>query len=253
MSGIVLAQSSFDSNKKRIPFVEPLVLKSQVVRAASLGLNNAAADLSWLAAIQYMGGSASKTSEKLTDYLFLSAELDPKFAYPYAFGALIMPAFNQTEAAIKLSEKGIKDALPDWRIPYYLATTYHMNLTDSTNAAKYFDLAARTPGAPPNIKIVAATYGSRPDLRERTKAIWIGILETSNDEMVIEQAKRYITHYEILDLLEKAAAEYKTRNSKFPDTPEDLVKANILRAVPPDPFGFEYAFDLINGRANVKN
>lgn len=250
-AGIVLMQVFYDGQKAKATYFEPTVMKPEVVRAVDLGLHNAAADLMWLSAIQYVGGWQSRTYEKLDDYLFLSTDLDPKFSYPYAFGVLMLPSFKQTGSAIKLGEKGIANSEPDWRIPYYTATTYHIDLGDTKNAAKYFDIAARTKGAPDNIKRIAANYGSRPDLREQTKQIWIGIMENSNDEVVIERAKAYVVHYEILDLLENSVKIYKDRNGKYPEDINDLVKANILRTIPQDPFGFEYKINA-EGRAEIK-
>ena len=247
---IIVVQIFYDSGKGNRVYVEPLILKPEIVKAANLGLNNATADLEWLSAIQYVGGGESRTYEKLADYLFLSANLDQKFSYPYAFGVLMLPMFGQTDRGLELGQLGIDNKINDWRIPYYMATTYHQK-DDQKNAAKYFDIAANTPGAPDNIKKVAATYGTRADIREKTKQIWIGIYDTSNDEVVRERAKNYILHFEILDLLEQAAKEYYKINNKYPTTPDDLVTGRILRAIPPDPFGFVYVFDE-TGRAQIK-
>lgn len=252
LAGVVATQYFFDTHKKRLPFTEPLVLKPDIVRAADLGLHNAAADVAWLSAVQYLGGTPSKTSEKLDDYLFLSVELDPKFSYPYAFGALMLPAASMVDQGIALAEKGMSDAAPDWRIPYYTATTYHMDKKDTKNAARYFDVAARTPGAPVNIQFVAANFGSRPDLRSQTRLIWQGILQNSTDEVVIDQAKKYLTHLEILDILEAAAREYKNRHGSYPKTIDNMVEDKIIRFAPLDPFGFVYQIDQESGRATAK-
>ena len=232
-----------DLDRKKIPYTEPLVFRPEIVRAADLGLHNAAADLMWLTAIQYFGGGESATSEKLDDYLFLSAELDPKFAYPYAFGVLLLPAFGQVDEGIKIAQKGIENKVPDYRIPYYLATTYFINKEDTANATLYFDIAANTPGAPDGIKKVAANFGSRADKRSKTIAIWEGTYNTTRDEVVKERAKNYLVHFGIMDLLDEASKQYYKINKKYPASPQDLVDSRILRAVPVDPFGFEYIFN----------
>jgi hypothetical protein len=250
-ASIIVVQIFYDSSRSKEAYHEPFVMKPEVIKAADLGLNNAAADLEWLAAIQYVGGGQSKNYEKMDDYLFLSAALDPKFAYPYAFGVLMLQAFGQIDRVLELGLIGIENNVADWRIPYYMATTYHINLSDTENAAKYFDIAAHTPGAPDNIKKVAATYGTRADIRDKTKQIWEGIYETTNDEVVRQRAQDYIVHFDILDLLEQSAQDYHKIDNKYPASPDDLVKAGILRAVPPDPFGFTYTFDE-NGKAQIK-
>lgn len=250
-AAVIATQLFFDKEKAKAVYSEPIVPKANIVRIADLGLHNAAADLEWLSMIQYFGGGESRTYEKLDGYLFLTTDLDPKFPYPYAFGALILPGFGQVDRGIEIGQKGIDAGIVDYRLPYYMATTYHIEKDDPVNAAKYFDLAARTPGVLDGIKRVAANYGTRGDKREKTKQIWIGIFESTKDEMVKERAKDYIVHYEIMDLLEAAAKEYNKRNGKFPTDINDLVTAKILTAIPPDPFGYSFVFDEAgNVRAN---
>ncbi|MFA6963314.1 MAG: hypothetical protein WC227_01180 [Patescibacteria group bacterium] len=251
-AGLILVQYQFDQNHKKIALPEPHVLKSDIVMAADMGLHNAAADVAWLSAIQYFGGGSSRTNEKLDDYLVLSIELDQKFAYPYAFGALALPAIGQVDQGIAISKLGVERKIPDYRIPYYLATTYHVNKEDKQNAALYFDIAANTPGSPAGIKKVAANYGSRPDLRSETRAIWQGIYETTKDEVVKEKSKSYLDHFDLLTALENLAKAYKTKNGKYPVDVDQFVAEKILPSVPEDPFGFEYKFNADTGRAEIK-
>ncbi len=250
LTGLFTTQYFFDQNKKKQSPTEPMVLKAEIVKVLDLGLHNAAADFSWLSAIQYFGGPSKSNYKALDSYLYLSADLDSKFSYPYAFSSLVLPSIGKTDEAIDLAQRGIRDANPDWRIPYFLATTYHIEKKDSKNASYYFDIAAHTKDAPAGIKKVAASYGSRPDMREQTKQIWLGIYESSNDEIVKERAKNYIIHYEILSFLEEAAKEYKKQFQKFPETAEMMVPS-ILKNIPTDPLGLEFKFDE-TGRAVIK-
>lgn len=222
---------------------EPYVLNPKVAKAADLGLHNAASDLTWLLMIQYFGGRESATYEKLNDFLVLATELDPKFSYPYAFGTLVMPYFGKTDEAIALGKKGLENANPDWRIPYYLGTTYFTQRQDRTNAAKYFDIAANTPDAPENITKIAARFGTRPDQRSETRLIWEGIYDNSKDDVVKARAKNYLDHLDLLDLLDQAKMIYKRVYGKYPVELQDLVDARILKSIPVDPFGFQYKFD----------
>ena len=251
-TGIVTSQYLFDVGEKKAKFQEPFVLKPSLVKAANLGLNNASADLAWLAGIQYLGGSESRTYQSLPDYLFLTSDLDPKFSYPYAFGVLILPSLGFPDQGIELAEKGIKDSLPDWRIPYYLATTFYSNKNDYASAAKYFDIAANTKDAPSGIKKVAANFGSRGDRREETKQIWNGIYETTKDSVVKGRAQNYVLHYEIMDLLEQASKKYFEINKKYPADVNDLVSARILKEIPEDPFGFRFEISQTDGTAMTK-
>ena len=248
---IIVAQYFFDVGRKKTTNPQPFVWPTPVVKAADLGLDAAASDYVWLSMIQYYGGGRSDGFEKLDDYIKLANDLDPKFSYPYAFGTLILPGEGMTEEAIKIGERGVNESDPDWRIAYYMAITYYIKLDDTKNAAKYFDIAAKTPGAPDTIQIVAANFGTRPDIREQTKQIWISLYETSDDEVVRKRAKAYIEHYEILDVLEQAAKIYKDKKGIYPADVSDMVSAEILRYVPEDPFGYKYYIDE-QGRARIK-
>lgn len=244
---VFTSQYFFDEIKAKAPITEPIVLNSSVMKVIDLGMNNVASDMAWLSSIQYFGGKHTNIAPKLADYLFLATELDPKFSYPYAFGVLILPSVHETDKGIELAKKGIAEAVPDWRIPYYLATTYHINLKDYKNAAYYFDIAANTAGAPEGIKKIAARYGSTATSRDQTILIWQGIYESSNDEVVKERAKNYILHYQLMTFLESEALQYKAKFGRFPTTPEEMVP-NIIKEIPTDPLGFQFEF---NDKGNV--
>lgn len=248
---IVISQYLYDEEKSKRDKPSPLVLGAQAVRAADLGLDSAASDLIWLASIQYFGDWQTDGYQKIDDYINLANELDPKFAYPYAFGVLILPSVNMIDEALKIGEEGLKNVDYDWRIPYYMATTYHISKEDQANALKYFDIAAETPGAPENIKRITATYGSNQDMRAKSKAVWQGIFENSKDEVVQERAYKHVLHYEILDFLEEAAEKYKKKNGNYPEKLDQLVSENILVEIPKDPLGFNFVITEI-GRVRIK-
>lgn len=242
LSICVTSQYFYDQNKQKTKVPEPLVLDAKTVRIVDFGLHNAAADFAWLGAVQYFGGSSQSNYDKIDEYLNLATDLDPKFAYPYAFGTLIMPSLNMTEQAINLAKKGIERSSSDWRIPFYLGTIYHLNKDDMANAAKYFDLAANTNGVPDGIKKFSASYGSRGDRRQKAIDLWTNIFESSNDQSVKERAGKYVYHYELLNFLDTAAIEYKNKFGKFPAETNDLVNSRLLKEIPIDPFGFEFRY-----------
>lgn len=250
-AGVFASQYFFDANRERQPKPSPHVLGAEVVEAVDLGLHSAASSMYWLATIQYFGDWQEDEHRKLIEYLELSTDLDPYFSYPYAFAALLLPSQGYVEESIELATRGVAESDPDWRIPYYLATTYHISKDDQANAAKYFAIAADTKGAPESIIKISGTYGSNPNLREQTKQIWLAIAESSDDEVVTERATAYVFHYEILDLLEKSAKIFFETDDRYPDPLDELINAKILKAIPESPFGFEYYIDE-EGRARIK-
>lgn len=246
-----IVQYSFDKVHAREPKPSPYVPNVEVVKAADLGLHSAAASLYWLFSIQYLGDWQTDNYQKLDDYIRLVTQLDPKFSHPYAFATLILPAVDQVDESIEIGKQGLEKADANWEIPYYIGTNYHMFKGDSANAAKYFDIAGRTPGAPDNIKWIAANYGSRPDLREQTIAIWQGIAENSDDPELQKRAEVYLFHFELMNFLEQAAAKYKEAYGTYPDPIEKLVEGRILSEIPKDPFGYKYYIDE-DGRCRIK-
>ena len=244
---IVTTQYYFDIQKKTRPVMPLNTIPVEIIKMVDLGLHSAAASLMWIYTIQQV----TDYPEELPKLIRTINKLDPRFSYPYAFGALILPAFGMNSQAVELAKQGISDADPDWRIPYYLATTYHIFLKDRKNAALYFDMAAKTSDAPENIKIIASRYGTSKNVREQTKTIWESIYENSNDELVKENAKAHLIHIETVELLEKAVSIYKQKLGKYPENISDLVSVKILKAIPPSPFGLEFYLDA-GGRVLVK-
>jgi len=163
----------------------------------------------------------------------------------------VLPDLKFIDEAIEIGERGLREADSDWRIPYYLATTYHIYKHDRTNAIKYFDIAIRTANVPDSVKRIALNYGAVSDIRQQTKQIWISIYETSGDEIVRERARLYILHYEYIELLERASNIYKQKTGDYPDSLDKLVSGRILKEIPKDPFGFEYMIDS-RGRVSIK-
>lgn len=239
-AGIFAAQYSFDAQKAREPQVPLLLIPAPVLRATNLGLHSATAAFLWVGTIQRFVTLAADRLGGLAAHIRIVNDLDPKFSYPYAFAALMLPGTGHHDEAISIAKAGLERADPDWQIPYYLAVDYHIYLKDRTNTAIYMNLAARTPGAPPNVKYVAATYGNRQDLRQQTRAIWVSITENSRDEIVQQQAEAQIKHIDTLDFLEQAAGLFKKRTGRYPKTLDELVSGHILKNIPPDPLGLPF-------------
>lgn len=247
LGAIIVSQYYYDVQKKERPLVPPTIIPARAIKIIDLGLHSAAASLMWVYAIQ----QATEHPDKLFKLIENVNTIDPKFSYPYAFAALVLPDISGSpEKAVELAEKGIKHADPDWRIPYYLATAYHIFLKDRTRAAFYFDLAANTPGAPDKIKSIAYFYGTAPNIREQTRQIWLSIYESTNDELVREKAQNYLIQIELLNALDKAVLLYRQKYGKHPQTIEDLVTGRIIKEIPKSPLGLKFLIE--NNRVVVR-
>jgi len=236
---IVSSQYYFDATKTKRSLIPPTIIPAQVIKIGDLGLHSATSALMWIYTIQ----QASTHPAKVPELIEVTTNLDPKFGYPYAFAALILPPLGFKDEGVNLALKGIQKAGTDWRIPYYLATTYHIFFGDRKNALLYFEIAANTPSAPKEVKIVASRYGTSKDNREQTKEIWNSIYLTSDDEIIKERAIQFITHIEIIELLERAVTIYRQKFGYLPSKIEDLAQPGILKEIPVSPLGVKYLLD----------
>jgi hypothetical protein len=239
---VVMAQYFYDTQKVSGPAlsfpISPAFLKS-----FDLGLHSALASFLWIDTRTELPFFQQGPQKFFADLDTIN-KLDPKFSTPYAFTVLVLPNTkypDRINASVEIGRRGVEEADKDWRVPLYLATIYHLYLKDETNTAKYFDIAARTPGIPEIVQRFAINYGVLPSLREKTKAVWIAIYNTSEDKFTKERARAYVVHYEILDFLDSAVKSYKERYGKYPAEIKDLLDKKIITSIPPDPFGLEFA------------
>ena len=162
IAAIIFFQYLYDIQKNERLIVPLTIIPAQAIKILDLGMHSATASLMWIYTIQH----ATENADKLTDLIDNVTAIDSKFSYPYAFAALVLPDIaHSPDKAVEIAMRGIENADPDWRIPYYLATTYHIFFQDREKAAFYFDLAARTPGANSKIQTIALSYGTAPTFR----------------------------------------------------------------------------------------
>lgn len=259
--GIIGTQYLYDAKKIRGPETD-FPISPNFLKSVDMGLHPMLASYLWL----------FQTRTELIKSLFLPKDrqeegykrliknigtinaVDPRYSAPYAFSVIVLPAStypNRIQATIEIGKKGVAEADPDWQIPFYLAVTYHLELKDKVNAAKYFDIAGHTPGIPELVRIFSLSYGTIPTMREQTKQIWNTIYQTTDDPGTKERAKAYIIHLSILDYLDDAAKKYKNLYGEYPKDIESLILKKIIPEIPQDPFNFE--FTTKNGEARVKN
>ncbi|MBI5003979.1 hypothetical protein HZC00_02710 [Candidatus Kaiserbacteria bacterium] len=241
--GVVFAQFLYDSKKQPEGFAPIVVFPVPVLRSADLGLHSAFGSLIWLNAVQEVG-TVDGSYEGLVEDIKAINALDPLFAYPYAFAELVLPALDRSKVydAVSIGKQGVA-SVSDWRIPFYLASTYMIYLDDRESALEYFQIAARTPGIPTPIQGTALNFGTQKDKRAQTKEIWNALYQSTDDEILRDRAQANLVHIDILEALEKAIAVYKQRKGVFPASVDDLVTAGILKAIPQDPLGFMFTID----------
>ncbi|HVO28638.1 MAG TPA: hypothetical protein VMT81_01495 [Candidatus Paceibacterota bacterium] len=251
---VAATQFLYDATKAATPAGEGGGLSPEAVRMVDLGFHSTAGSFLWVATMPEILDLFRDRTEYIPDVAYLNA-VDPKLSYPYAFSVLTLPAIPTSTGyltgladAMAIGQRGLADADPDWRIPYYMATNYYLAYHDMKDAALFFDVAARTPGIPYYAQRFAENFGNEQKDRDRTIALWESIRDTTNDPDTKARAQAYIDHLEIFNYLEAAAAQYRQAYGSFPTDLDQLVAKGIIPAIPADPFG--YAF-IINQDGTV--
>jgi hypothetical protein len=192
----IAAEAGYSRAKTPLPETVSTLPTAPTLKILDLGLHSATASLVWLKINQgaYTWIDNTGKYERFSKEIQTLTDLDLKWGYPYAFGTLLLPGLGKNELAVQLGEKGLKNVKDDWRIPYYLAMVYHTNLKDRLNAAKYFTLAANTPGAPENVKKMPLEYGTGKNRLDEMEKIWETLYETADNEVLRGQAEKYLLY-----------------------------------------------------------
>jgi hypothetical protein len=234
----------------------------QHVRRMWPGLENLAADLYWMRAVQYFGGqrvfARDTRMELLAPLLNITVTLDPRLEVAYRYGAIFLaepaPAgAGRPREAVALLERGMA-ALPDnWRIRQDLGFVHFLHLSDPVTASKVLQDAAKLPGAPFWLANLAADVLARGGDRATAKRMWRQIHDQS-DGVVRANAQLHLQILEALDQAERLTglvAEFERRSGRRPRSLDELRAAGLLRARAVDPSGAPFDYDAASGRVRV--
>jgi hypothetical protein len=167
----------------------------QLLRPATLGHAESAADLAWLRAVQYYG------EHRRTDLKFhrlyhvfdILTSLSPGFVPAYVFGAfaLAQEGFD-FEKAERLMLKGIEHNPRSGMLAFEMGFLYYVRVggRDLRRAGEFFQQAARQPDAPPQSSRFAAFARQHAgDLRVAYE-LWQRVAEDSRNRYLRDIAER---------------------------------------------------------------
>ena len=244
---VVLFQFGYDATKPTAALSVSAGFAPDFIRAVDLGFHGGVGSFLWAATMpEILDAVLGRSMEYIPDEKYVNA-VDPKLSYPYAFTVIVLPAAEHYAArvtdALAIGEQGILNADPDWRIPYYMATDYFLELKDDKNALWYYNLAAHTPNIPDYALRFSLNFGIKANDRQKTEDLWATIRDSSNDEATKERAQAYIGRLEIFDYLDAASKVYQEKYDKIPTSTDALVAGGIIPAIPEDPFGFKFVIN----------
>jgi hypothetical protein len=222
-------------------------------RLASLGHRGLVSDLYWLSTVQYIGEPKAEQRgwDKLFPLVDLVTDLDPRHGYAYQTGGIVLSAAGRLEESNRILAKGMELGPDWWSFPYYLAFNHWFYEGDYAAGAYYAGIAARRPGASPNISHLAVSLASKsgtPDAAiELLRELRATVRDDATAERLDEQLK-LATLERDAQALERAVEAFRARAGRAPFALEELVVAGAVPSIPPDPFGGKYRLDPEDGK-----
>jgi hypothetical protein len=261
---------------------EALYLRSGIaLRRLTGAYNGLFADVYWIRAIQYYGGTkqrleaasrgpasaaplsapsaaaaAAPSYPLLYPLLDITTTLDPRFNIAYRFGAIFLAephprGADRPDLAIALLQKGVRERPDKWEYKEDIAFVHYWFLHDFHAAADWFKQASEVPGAPWWLRSMAAATLAQGGDRRASKMMWTEILQTAELDWMRKDAERRLLQLQALDLvdaLQRIVDEYARSGGMATDW-RSLVTARRLRGIPVDPTGTP--FELVNGRVQL--
>jgi tetratricopeptide (TPR) repeat protein len=233
---------------------ETLYFSSSALRRISLGYDDLLADIYWLRALQYFGGTRFDETDPalLYKYFDILTDLDPKFVNAYRYGGTFLaepPPFGLGDVTngMKLFNKGRMNNPDNFRIPLEQGFFYYLNLKDYIKAYELFKEASDKPGLSDlrraYLKGMAASAIKKGGNRDLSRQIWEYIYEETPDEGRKNFALLNIKELETMDMedaLTGALREYLNQYKKFPSSLEELKSTGILEEIPKEPLGGDF-------------
>lgn len=237
------------------PYDVALIPSGATARLAALGHRTFLSDLYWLSAVQYIGDPRGDERgwDKLYPLVDLVTDLDPRHGYAYQTAGIVLSAAGRLEESDAILEKGIARGPPYWTYPYYLAFNAWFYRGDMAAGARWAEVAARTPGASPNISHLAVSLASKSGTPEDAIEMLREIRPTVKDEATLsridEQMKLAVLERDA-QALEREARRFEAERGRPIRSLEDLVREGYLTAIPEDPFGGRYRWHAVEGRVH---
>jgi tetratricopeptide (TPR) repeat protein len=203
----------------------------------------------WLATVQYIGEPrrAQRGFDKLFPLVDLVTDLDPQHGYAYHTAGIVLSAERRLEESDRILKKGMEPGRPNWwSYPFYLAFNQFFYRGDYVEAARWAEIAARTPGASTNISHLAMALKVKSGSPDDAIRFLDEMRRTAQDEA---SAKRLDEQYRLavlqrdFHLLDEAVARFKEASGRAPTRLEELVAAGLVEVVPREPFGGRYYLD----------
>jgi hypothetical protein len=244
------------------------VTSGSTVRRLTGAFSPLAADVYWLRAIQYFGGTKRRIDaaprtpappplleavesdeyRELYPLLDITTSLDARFNIAYRFGAVFLAASypggpGRPDLAIKLLEKGLRERPDKWEYMQDIGFVHYWYRHDYKAAAEWFDKAALTPGAPWFLKSLAAVTLAQGGDRRSSRVMWEAIRQSADNDWLRRDADRRLVQlraFDQIDELQSAVDRVAAATGARPADWKAVIRSQGWPGVPVDPRGTPY-------------
>jgi hypothetical protein len=230
----------------------------------ALGFRNLVADVYWMRAVVYYGGSRRMSAqpqgppanfELLYPLLDLVTSLDPHFKVAYRFGAIFLTEAypsgpGRPDLAIALLQRGIDTDGGRWEYMEDIGFVYYWWLRDFKKASEWFKRAAEQPGGPSWLAPLAATTLAEGGDRRSSRFLWTQLSQNTDIEWVRRTAGQRLQQLDAMDTIEelnRRVVRFVAREKRPPRDWREFGIAEGLRGIPIDPTGTPYEMNPATG------
>jgi len=197
----------------------------QLLKPATLGHPETAADLAWIRAVQYYGEHRNSDNRfyRMAHVFDILTSLAPRFIPAYVFGAFALAQEGHDfRSAEGLMLKGIEANPTSGRLAFELGFLYYVRPggRDLIRAAEYFEQAARQPDAPPQASRFAAFATQHAGSLRVAYELWADVFRTSPNPYLRDAARQ-----DMSKIQEALAAGRNELAMKKLGAPQVLLKA----------------------------
>jgi hypothetical protein len=244
------------------------VTSPAALRRLSLAYTALAADLYWIRAIQYYGGTKRRLTSEwpqlapppmlaadpsagyplLEPLLDLTTSLDPRFNVAYRFGAIFLAepypgGPGRPDLAVKLLEKGLRERPDKWEYMQDIGFVHYWYDHDYRTAAAWFEKGSFVPGGPWWLRSLAATTLAQGGDRASSRQMWTSILQSAEIDWLRQDALRRLAQLRALDDIDRLMLVVETFSRRTGGPPAgwpSLIRAGLVPGVEVDPAGAPY-------------
>lgn len=230
--GLIFVLSNFiEKSRPTLPesyIDEDLALQGARLKGYSLGFEGLIADWYWMQSLQYIGDKMLKTEgtinldnlkplnpRLLYPLLDNATDLDPRFLVVYSYGAVVLPAID-SEQAIKITQKGIRENPNEWRLYQHLGYIY-WRLGKFDKAFEAYSEGGKINGAPTFFQMMAAQMKTQGGSRETARAMYQQMFDEAQDSQTKEIAKIRLAQLDSLDerdAIRSVLQNFKEKNNR---------------------------------------